>query len=558
MDKKFPYFQYDLSQNLVHYVRKEFVPLHIQSLILTIASIYKDSHIIEAMKKTIDSLEDPQNLTNNDIIKIVKLQSIAKETFVLKLNGKYTRPFVDWFIHYVFMQILDFFIKGAMHNSIPLNVYLENLTFTSQGTINLKKTILRILQGSSLPLSSKFAVACHYFVDKYFIRNLYNSDKSEKEEKYFTANPKFITDYSLYYWMWQIHGTRKLVTEANSFYSKSGSMWSRAELPNEVAILIIFQKAIEDNNELAVQYLWTNHISKMTGKFEKLSNVLTVAFTDTTKINICLYLLFQIQNNEVKWLLKFISNEMMKCIIKNVRWYYLSINIFKEFVTFFSTDNILELLYMMSEDQCRYHSSRIAYSSIKDHVLTMPGEEKEILSGGRMKFVRTLLKFINNRRDLMAILLKSNLRKNKMLVCIKSGENFLTELIKKEEFHLLQSTGISFEGEDAHEIKLFMNFQKFYCISHKFIKSLKVLTLSIFIDWRTRASADQYQFKNEIIEMSKNKLKTFFKECKSISNHNSVNDLILFIFWSIGLKEYLSNLTISNQFRSGISFDEMF
>ncbi|KAL7630796.1 UNVERIFIED_CONTAM: hypothetical protein RMT77_018989 [Armadillidium vulgare] len=214
MEKRFKNFDYDLSHNLVNYVGEEFVSLFNHSLILSIANAYKDPEIIEEIKKTLDSLEDPKNLTDNDVFKIDELQYMTidkmyeSSIIILDLYYSNRRPDYELMLHLMFMQILDFFIKGAMRNSIPLDLYLKNLIFNSQGSINLKKTILRILQGSTLPLTSKFEVACHYFIGNCFIRNLYNSDKSENEGKYFTANPKFIKDYSLYYWMWQIHDRR--------------------------------------------------------------------------------------------------------------------------------------------------------------------------------------------------------------------------------------------------------------------------------------------------------------------------------------------------------------
>ncbi|KAL7637852.1 UNVERIFIED_CONTAM: hypothetical protein RMT77_011464 [Armadillidium vulgare] len=407
MKLKFKYFEYDLSQNLVHFSQKKCTTLYIHSLILSIAYAFKDSEIIEEIIKTIDSLEDPHNLTNNDIIKIEEIESKVKNTLILnsreKLNPELTKPFYEWFIHYVLMQILDFFIKGAMHNSIPLNVYLENLTFTTQGTINLKKTILRILQRSPLPLPSKFVVACHYFVDNSFIRKFYHTFKNEKEEKYFTENSKFITDYSLYYWMWQIHGKRTLVTEASSFYAQSDNSWSRSDLSNDTAVLFIFKKAVKDNNELAVQHLWTDNISKMTRKFEILGDVLKLASTDPAKINIFLYLLFQIGNNGTKYLFKCISHEIMKNVIKNIRWYALSTKILRELKTYLSQDNAEKLLYITNENNCFHNQIKRAYSMVT-YLYLMPLRTKLKIS--TMEFVFTLNLFVNGRDELMRKIFK--------------------------------------------------------------------------------------------------------------------------------------------------------
>ncbi|KAL7634086.1 UNVERIFIED_CONTAM: hypothetical protein RMT77_015414 [Armadillidium vulgare] len=407
MVKIFEHIKYDLSQNLLKYncdlsrnlllniysysesisntnyeglfslFCNEVISLYYHSLILTISHVYKDSEIVEAIKEAIDSLEDPNILTNNDILEMKELESKAMKKFeeycqstsidIDNINYKFQ-------IRNVLIQIFDFLMKGVLCNSVHVNIYLRNLTFTNQGTINMKKTILRILKEPCLSPTSKFELACYYFIDDSTIRNLYFADKSEEEEeeKYFTSNTKFITDYSLYYWEWQIRGTRRLVTEASSFYLQSRSPWSRADMQSDVAILIIFQKAIEENNELAVQYLWVNHISKMPKSEEKLSDAIRLAASSSTEVNTCLFLIFQIQNNELKSLLKEISLVILKNMIKNVRWYYLFMKIFNELKIYLSSKAMAELLSCLAKSHCQDYPFGFTYKTISEYICSMP------------------------------------------------------------------------------------------------------------------------------------------------------------------------------------------
>ncbi|KAL7637850.1 UNVERIFIED_CONTAM: hypothetical protein RMT77_011462 [Armadillidium vulgare] len=538
MDYKFKYFDYDLSQNLAYYKKKGLMSLYDNSLLLSIVRIYKNSEIIKAMNKTICSLKDPRNLTDNDIIKIQEFESEMREKFVLYCRLKFDNKgtsFTKWLIHYIFMQILDFFIKGVMHNSIPLNMYLKNLTFTSQGTINLKQTILRILQEPFLPLSSKFEAACHYFEDSCIIQYFYLTHKSKMLEKIFSSNPKLITDYSLIYWMWRIRGI-------SNFHLKFGSAWSRTDLHNDVVIARIFQKAVKDNNESAVQYIWTNHISKMPEKDEVLSNTLKLAYTDADKINICLYLLFQIQSNELRNLLECVSYEIMKSLIKNIRWHGLLINIFEELKMYLCSADITELLYLMNEHHCRYYPRGITYTLLIRYFISMPESTIQKLMGNEEIYARTLIEFINVKEKLIKIfLIKGNRRENLNFLCSKSGEYFITTLIKEGKFELLQSFLKVFGSINVRNIKRFLNIENVYRLFKEFIKYNKFQAMFEFIRWWTSTLYnDEIQsFKKELMEMNKIKLQVTLLNCGRISNSDS-NDLNLCSFSSFGLEEYLS------------------
>ncbi|KAL7637855.1 UNVERIFIED_CONTAM: hypothetical protein RMT77_011467 [Armadillidium vulgare] len=543
MEKQFKNFDYDLSQNLVHYKQKELVSLYDHSLILSIAYIFKDSEIVEAMEKAIDSLEGYKNFTDNDIIALKELELKTSKKFVAlcelqSINKDKLHSHEDQ-IHNLLIQILDIFIEGGIHNFIDLNQYLKNFTFTSQGTVNLKKTILRILQESTLTATTIFEVECHFFIENSEIHNLFHTLKHDNEKVFLTSN--FIKNYSLYYWMWQIYGTRELVTKICSFHIKSDTIWSRTDVDNDVALVSIFQEAVRDNNELAVQYLWDNHISKMTDKNEKLCDALQLVFLDETKINICLYLLFQLQKFDlIESNLKCLSHKIMKNIVKNNRWHCLFIDIFEELKNYLSLDNISEVLYDLIKFHCQDYPRGISYNILFKYSRLLP--ENAISKVISNENFNTLIQLIIDRNELINILLTTeNKIKLKTFLCSSNGLNFFTKIIKEGEFEFLDKILKSnFEADDMKDIKLFLNHKYVYGLCSEFVKSNQLERMFLFLEWWTNSlSTEQIQsYKNEIIAYDKIYLKMAFQVHQRLQI-NSVNDIYLYLFWSYGLEELL-------------------
>ncbi|KAL7637854.1 UNVERIFIED_CONTAM: hypothetical protein RMT77_011466 [Armadillidium vulgare] len=535
MGINFKYYEYDLSQNLFYYKYKKLTSLYDHSLILSIAHIFKDPEIFEAFKKTIVSLEVPRCLTDHDYFVLKELESKTRFKFITScklkcINIDKLHSYEEQ-IHNVLMQILDFFIKGVLLNSVDVNRYLKNLTFTSQGTINQKKTIIRILQEPSQLLCSKFEVACYYFIDICLIHNLFHSPTTVDEKKYFAS---FISrDYFQYFWMWQIYGTRDLV-------SQTSSIWSSIDVHRDVALVGIFQEAVRDNNELAVQYLWANHISKMADKNEKLCDALQLAFLDVTKINICLYLLFQIKKPKlIESILKCIANEIMKNIIKNNRWHCLFINIFKKLKLYLSSDDIAELLHSIVGFHCLDYPGGITFNILRKNSRSMSVKAKNKVIKNEKK-LNNLIKFINDRNNFT--LLTQDIKKElKLYFCSSNGINFFTELIKQGKFEFMDNILKSnFEIDDIKEIKLFLNFYYVHRLCQEFIESNQLRRMFLFLDWWSRSLSTEHiqSYKDEIIAIDKSNLKVACQKHQDIVIH-SLGDLYMYLFWSFGLQFFL-------------------
>ncbi|KAL7634087.1 UNVERIFIED_CONTAM: hypothetical protein RMT77_015415 [Armadillidium vulgare] len=574
LKRRFQCVDYDFTQNYLSYNRsasrnelvdinefsifcnyKRFFSLYYYALSSLVVHVYKDSEIVEEIKKTIYSFEDPINLTDKDVLDMKDLECKVLKKFEEHCKSKsidlYELRSYKFPIHNVLLQIYDFLIKGGMHDSIHVNRYIKNLMFSSQGTINLKKTILRILKEPYLSLISKFEVACHHFIDDSTIRELYHTAKNE-ESIDFSSNTKFVTDYSLYYWEWEILGTRRLVTETSSFYLQSRSPWSRADVQNDVAVLIIFQKAVEDNNELAVRYLWNNHISKRAKKEDQLSNVLKLSVSSPTKINICLFFLFQIKYNELNRVLNEISFVILKYIIKKVRWHCLFIEIFKELQPFLSLQDMAELLYCLIESFCRNYPMGITFNMLSDYLASIPRSAEARVIANWEQFERILLQCFTVNENLITSLFNGwNLKKEfKPFICSSYGRKFLGELIKKGNFELVDKL-IGFEDSEMQEVKSLMNVQYVYPICKELIQSHQFDRLFLFIEWWSRSLSSErvHSFKNEIIEINKSKLEVAFSDFKSFLNRETLKDIDFLFIWYFLLEKFASKLKDKLQFR---------
>ncbi|KAL7643669.1 UNVERIFIED_CONTAM: hypothetical protein RMT77_005652 [Armadillidium vulgare] len=562
MEKKFKNMAYDLAQNIIFEEKNETKNLKYLSLMFLIADLCKVSCVrrrsdvrnlicqnIACFKSSTEpshyseiAKEITQLITEGHIFPFLSLYSINVKKFYTLINKT---------CFFVAMQICNMLKKIFISTNDIRDVMLilNNLALTCQGTVNLKKTVTRILDGNimdKLSVNDHCVLACYYFIEPKVVFHHSKRVRTKRFENYFKSRSK---DNSMHiflaFWIWFID-KNKVIAALNGCQAFLNVMEFRYlntkdydELSN------VFEQAVLSNNENAVEYLWINFISRMPNKLQILEKVLKLAFPHTDKTNIIMFLIFQINNNELEDFFKSNYFTIIQNIAKNIRWHSLFYKIFNELKNYFNANDFLKLLTDLTHTYFIDHSTFIDLTL--NFINLFPDLFKHLLANKPDEIYNNLFRkpFLYAKEDLVRTLLKLISEVElKNFLCSNSGINLLAETIKNGKINFHDKILPEFLTRDTIlKIKRNLFFGKREILSKYFMRLLQFENPCYLVDWMSDAVPDQIrEFKVSLAHHTgRFCFRKIFFRTDIKRNYNPISRATDFLFWCFRSEESISS-----------------
>ncbi|KAL7631604.1 UNVERIFIED_CONTAM: hypothetical protein RMT77_018092 [Armadillidium vulgare] len=555
MERRFKNISYNLAENIINFEKVELKSLKHYSLMSFIVRICKEKKIINFITTNAANImlgTEPSNYfeIGKEITRIITEVFIFPKILFNSCNVNKIRAIINEIVFFVAVQICDMLRKNKASSTyiIDAKFILQNLVLNCEGTINLKKTARRILSRTTtneLTPYYKCKLGCYHFMEE-IVLNRYATTLNLKQfrggfESYF--NDETINKF-LYFWKWFIRRCNKYLLNDFCDYETFIIRVKNSSLDEEesVQLLInIFETSVTCNNENAVHYLWFNYISKMPNSAEILKYVLNLAIPCTDKTNVSMYLISQVNNNELEHILKSNYFIIIRNIVQNIRWHSLFGKFFNEVKNYFEVDDFLNLLTCLTHTYFIDSPTFIALTL--NYVNSLPDSVKHCLRNKSYYIYNDLLSkpFSNLKKDLLISLLKLiNKVKLDNFLCSNSGINLLAEPIKNGNLEfcdkILQETL-------SRDIILELKRKLFYCkieiLSKHFMQHCQFKNLCSLMDWLSEAvSENMDKFKETLLlKYNGHCFREMIFKTDIESNYNPILRAIDFLFWCLKSEE---------------------
>ncbi|KAL7631074.1 UNVERIFIED_CONTAM: hypothetical protein RMT77_018615 [Armadillidium vulgare] len=379
MERKFPNIDFDLSQNLLRY--NHLARLDYYSLILFSSYLMKELDILDELKEIDFEMQDI--LLDKKVIWVI-------DAFLAKIRRKISE-------HFIFkVEILETYLQSTMRLVLErtikflqiAKVYLlderqlvvKNIVFTLQGTVNTKKTLIQVLDKENFSAYRKFKLAARFFLREKIVR--YYSVLTDGEKSYH-LNVDIEDDFALYYWVWQINGSRAPIKNLSVCYL--GKFMKIQENGFKIqhsgtVIQNIFERAVKHHNEIAVQYLWINHVSKFIERELSLKHSVTSYMAKASHINIVMYLLiFQARKEELTYLIdRDMFKNLMLLFYNNKRYIVLFPDVLKTLSENFTGQDYFYILQNIATI-FRNNSNMIDFNFLHTYLREIPDDKRNML-----------------------------------------------------------------------------------------------------------------------------------------------------------------------------------
>ncbi|KAL7637726.1 UNVERIFIED_CONTAM: hypothetical protein RMT77_011335 [Armadillidium vulgare] len=354
MTRKFENFLYDLPQNII----PPLVSLSLKDIALnlcigrsfkeTFANVYSISIERSFRAKNYTSFfydkwkEIERNVDENLLEYFASMEFNNILCHLVKRKTK---------IHFIGMQILDL-IKKRPHLDIHFPTeFVPFIVFTGQGTINMFKSVLKFTEMSTLGSYQMFKIKCHFFLAneiKESYQLLLDNEKGMAREN--------TEDDILKFWLWEIDGitlNKNHLEENSVFYEK------------------LFFDVIDANNDIAVAYLWNNIISNLKRERAILEEALKSIVDNSLKINILMFLVFQVNENEFEEFFQTSSFKVIENVISEVRWFCLFKYIFDVLNFYFDKNLASKIFGLLCDSNCRYYPKGVGFNLVVNYFVSL-------------------------------------------------------------------------------------------------------------------------------------------------------------------------------------------
>ncbi|KAL7629909.1 UNVERIFIED_CONTAM: hypothetical protein RMT77_019972 [Armadillidium vulgare] len=330
MTEIFPGIEYNLSCDKIIY-NNEIESLQNHSLNLRIGKILKYILKSESGKR----LFRYKGSEDEELLKVEELvdKQLAKETGHLV-----TESLRKTKVHFMIAHISSFLKKYPyLHIVSPENLF-PYVDFTSQGTINTRKSLNLFRRTNFKKVFKRFQLSCHLFL-------------IEDINHYFKCLPNYVKA-NVVVEMKKDFFIEFCVREAQIIHEFIREVFEGYPHDKKSNYKDSFINAIKTDNEIAVDYLWRNKISKMNDKRVILDIGLKLVAGDSLKTNIMMFLLFQVNKNEFVNFFEHFSFVVIENVIKEVRWHCLFDKIFDALKIYFNSDFILKIFGILTDSHC--------------------------------------------------------------------------------------------------------------------------------------------------------------------------------------------------------------
>ncbi|KAL7631075.1 UNVERIFIED_CONTAM: hypothetical protein RMT77_018616 [Armadillidium vulgare] len=287
---EFPDILYDMKENFILY--RELVRLDLYSIILSTSYYLKRLNILTELDKIDFEKEDV--LSDSKIICLIQgwLKIILDKVLeIADSRLKLLKTHVAFTIELVLVQAISFYKIAKIYIMKEKNIFIKNLVFTTQGTVNPRKTAIKVLSNEDLSHEREFKLAAYFFLSEEIVQHYFNN----------LTNPQKLSfrvdideDFTCYYWIWIIERSRKAIKDyyACTWSEKGKKLECRSDIMrNDFTLQNIFRRAVKHHNECAVQYLWTTYISYFRERQLLLEECICEYYNKPTHTNIIIYLI---------------------------------------------------------------------------------------------------------------------------------------------------------------------------------------------------------------------------------------------------------------------------
>ncbi|KAL7630027.1 UNVERIFIED_CONTAM: hypothetical protein RMT77_019850 [Armadillidium vulgare] len=556
MDRRFKNIFYNLGENMLFVEKNELKCLKHYSLMSSIVSICRESTIHDFFENDENVACIISSTEPSGYFEIAKeLTRIITEVFIFpkilfnSCNVNKIRSFINENVFFVAVQICDMLRKNNYSNIFirDAKFLFQSLVLNCQGTINLKKTVIRILSKEiTFELSNYYRckLGCYYFIEEILINNFPSLVVSTRFESYFGNKFNEVkTVQFLYFWKWFIRRCNKYLPNDFFYYYEIINRVKNLSLDENESmnLLNIFEISVICNNENAVQYLWFNYVSKMNYSAKILEYVLNLAIPCTDKTNISIYLISQINNNELEHILKSKCFIIIRNIVQNIRWHSHFAKFLNKLKKYFEVHDFINLLISLTDTYFIDYPTFIDLTL--NYVNSLPVSVKYCLGSKSYYICNELLTkpFLNLKHELVITLLKLI---NEVILynflCSNSGINLLAEPIKNGKLEFFDKI---LQEALSRDIILELKRKLFYCkkeiLSKHFMQLRQFKNLCSLIDWLSEAVSENIdKFKKTLVlKYNGHCFREMIFKTDIENDYNHLLRAIDFLFWCLKSEE---------------------
>ncbi|KAL7637711.1 UNVERIFIED_CONTAM: hypothetical protein RMT77_011320 [Armadillidium vulgare] len=551
MSLLFGNLRYDLAENFIYNQEEE--TLKFQVLTFFFKRLCRKDDVINYFFENIENIRASEN-TNNKIANDLT-EKFTNQIIFEASNSDFsfeTRfcTFVKESVYFLALQVCDLLKKETIAKDDFMNVSLlmKNLSITRQGTVNLTKTIHQILTTEQLDPSHSCELACYYFIADEIVNNHCEMVINQKSS-YFEGHTKYeaINDCFIY-WKWFIlycdKKYMKILLE-DTYEMRRTAVTIINDKKTMNTIVKFFENSVRNNNEIAVHYLWTNFVSKIKDTDFFLRKLLVDFATSPLHININMFLLFQIDFEQILSYQNFNYLLILENIFRNFRFHSLFVKTLNGLKRHFHLNSFLYFLNILIVRHSFDFSNEI--NIIIEYINSFPNYVQECVSVEPHFFYNNLLKetIINAKKNLLNAVLKIFEKVDlQAFLLTDSGSDLIVETIKIGNFEFVKNfIEEKYITSDIINLKKFWFSGKGEFLYEHFMQTGKFETLCAVIDWLSEGVPEDLQgFKERMLNRYKG---LYLKNSIFRSNADSSSDLFArvneFLLWSLKTRESVSS-----------------
>ncbi|KAL7631342.1 UNVERIFIED_CONTAM: hypothetical protein RMT77_018343 [Armadillidium vulgare] len=309
--------EYNLAENLIKAENVDFLDLGQHSVLNVIQNAYKRDDVIEEIIK--------MRTEHTFAEKWDSFEKKLGESIMDSLPSKYFNPLIRNVVNSVGSEIYSLYWK--ISDDEDFRLLLKHIVLNWQdGSVNLYKTILKILDESDLLNELKFELACKYFVGKDVVKKYGKLLPRSIRNSMCCSNQHCARCIPLKFWQVYLDEDDKLDSSMSNGEERASNKRFRAEQPHNFSFY--FKWALHSVNDIAVQYLWEN-LSPTTEDKRKCSAFTQSALFKYGTTNIIAYLISKTLSDNTIWDVENIEDGdlIMENFLRNSRWHKYIINI---------------------------------------------------------------------------------------------------------------------------------------------------------------------------------------------------------------------------------------
>ncbi|KAL7637741.1 UNVERIFIED_CONTAM: hypothetical protein RMT77_011350 [Armadillidium vulgare] len=428
---KFPNIEYNLSCDKIRY-NNEIESLKNNSLNIRIGKLFKDIFKSKPGKKVFEY----KNFEDKDI-ELRRSEKLVDEQLKTEIGHlRVSESLRKTKVHFMQAHISSFLKKYPYLYIVSPEDLFPYVVFTSQGTINTRKSLYYLRNENFNRVFQRLQLSCHLFLEddvKQHFLCLSNNVKANV-----VAEMK--NDFSIEFCVREAKIYDELLLEAFEGYPHD----------KESNYKDSFIKAIETDDEIAVDYLWKNKI-----KIDERSVILEIALKkfagNSLKTNIIMFLLFQVNENEFEDFFRSFSFSVIENVIKEVRWHCVFDKVFDALKIYFNNVFVLKIFRLLTESHCilcplelnldfvvNFFSSLSASDKFNIMWNRTPNEQETLSSSAQedeLPYERVLLKSLDRMDYLEKMLRVGNGPAIKNFFKSNRGVNILSKAYNNEKLN---------------------------------------------------------------------------------------------------------------------------